>query len=142
METSAVLVDTGPLVAFYCADDADHVACDVAMKRLPVGKAYTCWPVVAEASYMLRQQPQQRDHFLETVASGVLSMLHIGVNELGAIRDIFKRYNDQDIALADACLLYLADREDISTVLTLDRRHFGVLRRRSGDVLNILPAQV
>jgi hypothetical protein len=35
--------------------------------------------------------------------------------------------------------LYLADRESVDLVLTLDHRHFGVFRKRNGKPLQLRP---
>jgi predicted nucleic acid-binding protein len=51
-----------------------------------------------------------------------------------------ERYGDFDISLADASLVVLADRYDAQDVLTLDERHFRVLRGRRGRPFRILPA--
>ena len=141
MLNEPVLVDTGPLIAFYSDDDAQHAACKEQMSLLPVRKAYTCWPVIVEAAYMLRRRPEQRDDLLESVGNGYLPLLRLRSNDVAQVRAILTKYHDQDIDLADACLLHLADRENIGSVLTLDRRHFGILRRVNGEMLKILPEQ-
>ena len=41
--------------------------------------------------------------------------------------------------LADASLVYLAQREDISTVFTLDRRDFSVYRFKGNQAFRLLP---
>ena len=46
--------------------------------------------------------------------------------EAGAIAEVMKRYQDIRPQLADAALVYLAGREGIDTIFTLDRRDFGV----------------
>jgi predicted nucleic acid-binding protein len=50
-----------------------------------------------------------------------------------------RRYRDLKIQLADASLLYLANREGIETIFTLDRRDFGVLRLARNRRLHIIP---
>ena len=142
MRSEALLVDTGPLVALYNDRDPSHTACYDVMDSIPFGKAYTCWPVITEAAYLLRNHQQQRNDLLQSVLAGDLVILRLRKRDLEPIVDVFTKYHDQDIDLADACLLHLADREGIATVLTLDRRHFGVLRRLNGQVLNMLPELV
>lgn len=75
MLSEPVLVDTGPLLAIYSVDDVHHQACLSQMDQLPVGKAYTCWPVLTEAVYMLRHQPTQRDDLIQSVINGDLILL-------------------------------------------------------------------
>jgi predicted nucleic acid-binding protein len=142
MLSEPVLVDTGPLVAIYSADDAHHAACVSQLDLLPVSKAYTCWPVLTEAVYMLRHKPAQRDDLFQSVINGDLVLLPLGEDDLIEVRQCLRTYSDQQIDLADACLLHLANREKISTVFTLDRRHFSVFRTKSGQALNLLPVQL
>ncbi len=65
-----VLVDTGPLIALFNANERQHEACSKLADNLPVGKAYTCWPVLTEAAYLLRKHPKQQRELLEVVDDG------------------------------------------------------------------------
>jgi predicted nucleic acid-binding protein len=49
------------------------------------------------------------------------------------------RYQNLKPDLADAALAYLAEREDITTVFTLDRRDFATYRRQDGRAFDLLP---
>jgi predicted nucleic acid-binding protein len=50
-----------------------------------------------------------------------------------------ERYASLGAQLADAALMYIAEREGIDTVFTLDRRDFSVYRTTAGRVLTLLP---
>jgi len=43
------------------------------------------------------------------------------------------------VQIADGALVYLAEREGIDTVFTLDRRDFSVYRLSDGRSLRVLP---
>lgn len=139
MANEPVLVDTGPLLAVYSSEDAHHESCIKQMNLLPVGKAYTCWPVLTEAAYMLRNRTPQRDDLFQSVIDGDLVLLRLRERDLEGVRNVFHTYHDQDVDLADACLVHLANREGIRTVFTLDRRHFGVYRNADGDPFRLVP---
>ena len=139
MISEPVLVDTGPLLAFYSEEDSYYETCRQQMLGLPLGKTYTCWPVIVEVAYMLRKRPQQREDFFESITKGYLAIIHLSARDLDPVKDIFTKYHDHAIDLADACLLHLADREEINTVFTLDRRHFEMFRKANGDALQLLP---
>ena len=134
-----VLVDTGPLIALYSENDAHHASCKRQVGLLPIGKFFTCWPVVVEVAYMLRRAPEQRDDFLLSIINGDFTLAPLWPSDLEAVTDIFAKYGDQTNDLADACLLHLADRENIQTVFTIDRRHFAMFRKSNGDALQLLP---
>ena len=137
--TDAVLIDTGPLIALYNQRDPQHEACREQMDSIPFGKAYTCWPVITQAAYMLRKHRKHRDDLLGAIVAGDLVIQRLRELDMAPVQEVFSKYHDQEIDLADACLLHLADREDIDSILTLDRRHFSVLRRLDGSVLHLLP---
>jgi len=50
-----------------------------------------------------------------------------------------KTYQDIQPQLADAALVYLADREGIDTIFTLDRRDFSVYRSTRKRPFRIVP---
>jgi predicted nucleic acid-binding protein len=137
-----VLVDTGAFIALFNANDPAHAAFSQLAMELPLGKVYTCWPVITEAAYLLRKYRAQRDALLDAVAAGEFQLLQIDCDELPAIRQVLLTYNDQDIDLADATLVYLANREAISTALATDLRHFRRFRLNSGKYFRILPTDL
>ncbi len=48
-------------------------------------------------------------------------------------------YRDQAIGVADASIVVLADRYRTKELLTLDHRHFGVLRPLTGGRFKLVP---
>jgi len=64
----------------------------------------------------------------------------IEAGDLRDIRTVIERYQDQDIDVADASLVILADRYRTDRLLTLDRRHFRVVRTNTGAPFTVLPA--
>ena len=73
------------------------------------------------------------------VDQGYYELLDIPAAEITQVGGILAKYSDQQIDVADACLVHLAERESISTVFTVDDRHFGLFRDASGRALNVLP---
>lgn len=55
------------------------------------------------------------------------------------IAAIMRRYQDAELQLADAALACLAERENIRTVFTLDRRDFSIIRLKRNRALRIIP---
>ena len=53
--------------------------------------------------------------------------------------DVIERYRDQDIGVTDASLVVLARRYETRRILTLDRRHFEVLRPLNGGRFQVVP---
>ena len=134
-----VLVDTGPLIALYNANDPNHRQCVSVAEVLPLGKAFTCWPVITEAAYLLRRYPAQRRALLDAVREGDFTLLPLGPADIAPIQAVFDKYHDQEVDLADATLVHLAERENLRSVFTLDRRHFRVFRHLDGSPFRLLP---
>jgi predicted nucleic acid-binding protein len=135
-----VLVDAGALIALCETNDPLHAACVEQAKLLPVGKAYTCWPVLTEAIYRLRHYSIERKRLLEAVRDGIYSLLPLDSSDVDGLDAIMTKYGDQQVDLADACLVHLANRERIDAVFTTDRRHFQIYRKADGKPFRLLPS--
>ena len=136
-----VLVDTGPLVAILSSVDEHHAACVKALHQLP-GPLFSCWPVVTEAVWLLRSHPRAVQQLLRSVSDkpgGFLELLPLAGTEAEGIAEVMKQYADMHPQLADAALVYLAEREGIDTIFTLDRRDFSVYRSAQKRPFRIVP---
>lgn len=125
--TTRVLVDTGPLVALLSRQDRFHDNC-VAQLKLLSPPLLTCWPVLTEAAWLLRRNPVALQHLLKGSQGGLISILELGENAPPWLAAFMQRYANIGAQLADASLVYLAERENIDTVFTLDRRDFSIYR--------------
>jgi predicted nucleic acid-binding protein len=138
----SVLVDTGPLVAVLSSVDQHHAACVKALHQLP-GPLFCCWPVITEAVWLLRSHPSAVQQLLRSCFSekpgGFLELLPLAGAEASAIADLMKEYADIRPQLADAALVYLATREGIDTIFTLDRRDFAVYHSAHKRPFRIVP---
>ena len=133
-----VLVDTGPLVAILSRQDAHHEVCVEALREMP-GPLLTCWPVITEAAWLLRRSPLAVQRLLGSMDGGFLELLPLAGAEADAIASLMKRYESIRPQLADVTLVYLASRERIETIFTLDRRDFSIYRTGRKRSFRILP---
>lgn len=133
-----VLVDTGPLVAILSDADEHHEACVEMLHSLP-GPLFSCWPVITEAVWLLRRFPTAVDRLLRSLHSGFLEILPLTSLEAEGIAKIINRYANLRPQLADAALVYLAIRDNIDTVFTLDRRDFSVYRGARNRPFKLIP---
>jgi hypothetical protein len=136
-----ILVDTGPLVAVLSKRDQYHVPCVEILKSLQP-PLLTCWPVITEAAYLLRQSPAALQSLFRMLDSGLLVSLPLDATAVPWLTVFFEQYRDQEPQLADAALVYLAGRERIESVFTLDHRHFSVFRVPGNRALRLLPEQL
>jgi hypothetical protein len=137
--TSRVLVDTGPLVAVLSRRDEHHESCVEQLREL-APPLFTCWPVITEAVWLLRNHPAAIQKLLGSFSTGLLEMLVLDRAAPAWIAGFLRRYRELGAQAADAALVYLAERESIDTVFTLDRRDFSVYRMAGNRTLCLLPA--
>jgi predicted nucleic acid-binding protein len=133
-----ILLDTGPLVALLAQSDSRHQLCVDTFARL-TPPLLTCWPVITEAVWLLRKQTRPIDKLADAHSAGIFVLLPLDSDSLTAIATIMRRYEDAGIQFADAALAHLAERENIRTVFTTDRRDFSIIRLKRNRALKLLP---
>jgi predicted nucleic acid-binding protein len=69
---------------------------------------------------------------LDELTGGAWELAGFGVHELARARSIIAKYRGQEIGVAGASNVVLAERHRTRTIVTLDRRHFDVLRPITG----------
>lgn len=121
------LLDTGPLVAFVDRRDGFH-GWAVEALRLFDAPLDTCDAVIAEAWHLLGRAKAGRETLLTLLESGHLRVTFSLALESSPALKLMKRYADQPMAVADACLVRMAEKDPQATILTLDR-DFKVYRR-------------
>jgi predicted nucleic acid-binding protein len=134
-----ILIDTGPLVAILSREDSQHQTCIEELREMQ-GPLYSCWPVITEAAWLLRHWPRAVQQLLESTETGFLELLPLAGQEAPAIAAVMKKYQNIHPQLADAALVYLAGRDRIETIFTLDRRDFSIYRTGRRRLFRILPA--
>jgi predicted nucleic acid-binding protein len=122
-----ILVDAGPLVAFFDSADQYHAKCVAALKALREPLA-TVWSPLTEAMYLLTGQPKAQDALWDIIQRGVLQILPLDSTDAPRIRELMRKYASRSMDLADAALLRVAEREGLRKIFTVDRRDFGVYR--------------
>ncbi len=97
--------------------------------------------VVAELDYLVatREGIEVELSVLSELASGAYDLPALDAEDLRRAVDVVGRYRDQSIGIADASLVILADRYRTREILTLDHRHFGVVRPLSGGRFKLVP---
>ncbi len=138
MNAQRVLIDTGPMVAILSEADAEHDRCVAALDDLPP-PLLTCWPVVTEAQWLLRQDGRVVDDLCTAFEKGLFRLLPLDSDAFPWLRLFLQRYRRIGAQLADAALVHLAEREGIDTVFTLDQRDFTVYRYHKNRALKLVP---
>ena len=135
---SRVLLDTGPLVVIISERDQHHGICVEQLRKF-TPPLLTCWPVITEAAWLLRNNPPAVQRMLAGFDVGLLELLPVDEEAAPWLSNFVTQYFNLGVQLADACLVYLAERERIDTVFTLDRRDFTVYRFRKNKSFTLIP---
>ena len=133
-----VLVDTGPLVAIMSRADQHHKVCVAALHDLP-GPLFSCWPVITETAWLLRGHRGAVQQLLDSISEGFLELLPLQNDEAAEIGKVMEKYRSIRPQLADAALVYLAERDGFDVILTLDRRDFSVYNASRKRAFRIIP---
>lgn len=137
---AGLIVDTSALLAYFDASEPDHVAVAEeidASTDLLIVSPY----VVAELDYLVatRHGVQSELAVLDELTGGAWHLAAFDADDLARARTIIAKYADQEIGVADASNVVLADQHHTTTIVTLDRRHFDVLRPIAGGRFTVLP---
>ena len=134
-----LIVDTSALLAYFDASEPDHAAVEEALAAndLLIISPY----VIAELDYLVatRHGVEAELAVLEELTGGAWELGNFGLDDLKQARSIIAKYRDQDVGVADASNVILAERYRTRTIVTLDRRHFEVLRPITGNRFTVLP---
>jgi len=134
--SSPVLIDTGPLVAWFDRRDPDHAFCSRFFAAAS-GPLISTWPVLTEVCHLVPAEVAPR--ILEWVQLGGLQLAELPTAALLQVGPWMRQYADLPMDLADASLLWLAHQSGVHAIATLDRRDFGVYRLPGGQALvNVL----
>jgi len=136
-----VIVDTSALLAYFNTREPDHGDVARVIDEHADGVLVISPYVVAELDYLVATRIGVDADFavLRELSSGAWHLADFDAGNLERATAIIEKYRDQDIGLADASNVVLADQHRTTTILTLDRRHFEVLRPIGGGRFSILP---
>jgi hypothetical protein len=133
-------VDTGPLVAAVSRSDGWHarVASWWAANREPVLIPVTVLP---EAAYLIgtRLGAAHETAFVRALADGEAEVGAVEDADLGRAAELMATYQDLPLGLVDATIIAMAERLDVTTILSTDRRHFGVVRPAHCPRFHLVP---
>lgn len=138
--TNRALVDTSVLVAFLVARDPHHSTCKTLLTEAP-RPLFTTLAVATELFHFLVGNLDSVRKGWKLLALGGISISVITESDLAALETLMIRYADRPMDFADATLVHVAEREGISTIITLDHDDFETYRIGRKGRFKILPAR-
>ncbi|MEA2111702.1 MAG: pilus assembly protein [Campylobacterota bacterium] len=130
------LIDSGPLIALFDKGDRYHQDVLAFMKNFR-GELITSWSVITEVSHMLDFHLQVQIDFLHWIEAGAVTLYDISQNDIVDIRVMIQKHMDIPMDLADASLMYIANKEDIKKIVSIDS-DFDIYRTLKKQNLNNL----
>jgi len=135
---TAWLLDTGPLVAFFDRSDKYHRWAVAQWARAPV-PLLTCEAVLAEATYLLREHAGlPADKVLALFERKVMEAPFRLEEHADVVARLLQKYADQEMQLADACLVRMSELKRDCLVFTVDKREFQIYRRFEQQVIPLV----
>lgn len=129
----AVLADSGPLAALFNRRDKHHPrALEFFRARGSSLELLTTWEVVSEVMYFLDFSATAQSDFLQWLHAGhehgLVQVAALEPADLPGLAALIRKYADRPMDLADASLVWLAERTGVTDIVTVDRADFAVYR--------------
>lgn len=134
------LLDSGYLYARLNGKDASHEAVSAVVPTrsepviLPI-------PAITEVTFLLQRDLGKHAvwEFIDALNETDIRLEPPTAIDYKRAAEVLRNYNDANIDFVDACIVAMAERLNITKILTIDRRHFSIFRPRHCDTFEILP---
>jgi predicted nucleic acid-binding protein len=134
MET--VILDAGPIVAYFDANEQHHEWCVLQFESLRP-PLLSCESVIAEAVYLIEARDGDSSSLFRFLREKIIQLPFQLEREIETVIELRRRYADLPMDLADACLVCMTEKYRNSRVFTLDS-DFRVYRRHARQVIPLL----
>lgn len=135
-----ILIDTSFLLALSDYRDPHHRVATDAIRIIRAPRVIPV-PVLPEAFYMIsiRVNYAAAIRFLEYIQRGGFDLESLSFADTARTTTIMRKYADSKFDFVDCCIMALAERLNVTRILTFDRRDFPVFRPAHCDYLELLP---
>jgi predicted nucleic acid-binding protein len=136
----SAILDTSFLLALTDSNDKNHKRVLSVARQLrdplilPV-------PVLPEICYLLasRLGHAVMRHFLQDLVSSNIVLESLTIADLQRANQILQQYADSRLDFVDATVVTIAERRNITRILTLDRRDYTMIRPKHCPYFDLLP---
>jgi len=136
MAATKVLLDSGPLVGFLIETDQHH-RWSVEVWNSLYDPLWTCEAVLSEAIFLLQSVKVSISPLLELFERGLVKIDFAASPQRPDLWRLLRKYEDQPMSLADACLVRMAELHERCQLFTTDK-DFLVYRRKSRGIIPLL----
>lgn len=128
------------MFAVFDEKDSHHSDCSEIFER-EIVTAILPDVVIPEIAYLILRELNIKTlvEFLRAVVGGEYLVERTTETDLQRAAEILEKYDNNNIDLVDAAIVAIAERLNITKILTVDRRHFNVFRPEHCETFEILP---
>lgn len=136
----SVVIDAGPIVAFLHDAEIHHAWAVNQFRRF--GQFSTCEPVLGEACARLAYYGKDPARVIELARDGDWDLdFSVKANADRIVR-LMRKYADQPMDFADACIVAMTEQANDCVVLTLDREDFSIYRRHERAIVPFISPEI
>jgi uncharacterized protein len=97
--------------------------------------------VITEVVYLLgtRLGTEPEVRFLGDLADGAFAVEPVAAGDWLRIAELVARYRELPLGAVDAAVVTTAERLGLNEIMTVDRRHFSIVRPRHIEAFTLLP---
>lgn len=134
-----VIADTGFVVALANLADQQHA--DVTPIYLQYAQILLPQMVLVEVAYLIGRDAgiPAVVKFLKGLSASRFELTSATEQDVTRIASILEQYSDSKLDFVDACVMAMAERLDIQTILTIDRRDFQIFQPRHCQSFTLKP---
>lgn len=140
MAAVEVLIDSGAILALLDNSDKWHEACSKALPALPL-PFLTSEAVLTELFHFVIKHRLDTGPVWKFLSTGVVELATIEHVELPHLQRLMTKYSDRPMDFADATLVYLAGRESIDAIFTVDWPDFSIYRIGGKHSFRVFPLE-
>lgn len=135
-----VIVDASFLVSLTSAKERQHAACVQVAQGLN-GRLIIPITVLPEAAFLIARRISHRAMraFISKLQNPQWQIETITASDFERATQILDVYQDAALDFADGTIVAVAERMNVETILTLDRRDFQMIRPRHTTYFTLLP---
>lgn len=133
------LIDSGFVISLLSVEDRNNPRCAAILKR----ENFPQLPSVTlpEIAHILIRNKKRAEFvtFLRMIANGDIPLIHPEKADIERAAEIMVQYADANIDFVDCAIMAMAERLNISRILTVDQRDFRMFRPKHIPHFTILP---
>ena len=134
-----LVCDTSVLYPALDRRDRDHAVCAELLGG-PIALVVPA-PTLVEIDQLAQSRgvPHATTALLDSLSDGTFVLVSPDLEDYTRIRDLVERYANLPLGLVDASVVAIAERLEETTVATLDRRHFAVVKPLHCKAFTLVP---